>query len=117
MGLWISNNGKEKFEIYKKGGHYYGKIVWTSYKTLHEGTLLDLKNPDPVKRDHSIIGLEILTGFQYKGGGTYVSGNVYDPGSGNTYKCRIRVEGNTARVRGYVLMPLFGRTAIVHRIN
>lgn len=117
VGVWLSGNGKEKFEIYRKGDQYFGKIIWTSYNRLHGDSLKDLKNPDPEKRNRSIIGLEILSGFEYKGDGQYSSGRVYDPGSGNSYKCRIRVEGDVAQVRGYILMPLIGRTETARRIN
>lgn len=117
LGIWMSNNGKEKFEIFRRGDEYFGRLIWTSYDTLHDATLRDLKNPDPEKRDQSIIGLEILHNFRYKGRGEYVSGHVYDPGSGNSYKCRIRVDGDTAAVRGYILIPLLGRTETAHRIE
>lgn len=118
LGVWISDNGNEKFEIYKKGDLYYGKIVWVKYDTLHGGDkLVDTMNPDPEKRDDSIVGLEILSGFKYKGKGVWTAGRVYDPGSGKTYKCRIKVYGDTAEVRGYILVPLLGRTETAHRVK
>ena len=116
MGTWISDNGNEKFEIYKRGDKYYGKIVWTNHKERLGFALLDEHNPDPSKRDKPIIGLEILTDFVYKGKGVYTHGKVYDPGSGHTYKCKIKAEGNTAKVRGYIFVPLLGRTETAHRI-
>lgn len=118
LGVWQGDNLQERFEIYEKDGKYFGKIVWTAYKDIDnvEGRgLADLNNPDPELRDKSIIGLEILIGFEYKGNGVYTSGKVYDPGSGNTYKCKIKVNGDEAKVRGYILMPLLGRTEIAYR--
>jgi uncharacterized protein (DUF2147 family) len=120
IGVWQGDNNMERFEIYKRGDSYYGKIVWTSYKNINniEGRgLLDLKNPDPSKRNQSIIGLEILMDFKYKGDGIYTSGRVYDPGSGNTYRCKIKVEGDIAKVRGYILVPAIGRTETAFRIK
>ena len=120
LGIWEGDNHQERFEIYKKGDLYYGKIVWTAYEDIKgiEGRgLLDLNNPDTTKRDQSLIGLEILLDFKYKGNGVYSSGKVYDPGSGNTYKCKIKVDGDFAKIRGYILMPLLGRTETAFRIK
>jgi uncharacterized protein (DUF2147 family) len=120
IGVWQGDNNMERFEIYKKGDSFYGKIVWTSYKNINniEGRgLQDLKNPDPTQRHKSIIGLEILTNFKYKGNGVYTSGRVYDPGSGHTYRCKIMVDGDVAKVRGYILVPAIGRTETAFRIK
>lgn len=120
LGVWEGDNNMERFEIYKEGDLYYGKIVWTAYENIDniEGRgLLDLENPDSTKRDQSIVGLTILLDFKYKGNGVYSSGRVYDPGSGNTYKCKIKVEGDSAKIRGYILVPLLGRTESAFRVK
>lgn len=116
LGVWMGDNGKERFEIYKKGDKYFGKIIWTSYDDLNGNGLLDSKNPDPTKRNKSIIGLDILLDFELNKNGT-LSGRVYDPGSGNTYKCKIKLEGDRAEVRGYILIPLLGRTEVAYRVK
>ncbi len=120
IGVWQGDNNMERFEIYKKGDSYYGKIVWTSYENIKniEGRgLLDLNNPNPEQRNKSIIGLEILLDFKYKGNGIYTSGRVYDPGSGNTYRCKIMVDGDVAKVRGFILIPAIGRTETAFRVK
>jgi uncharacterized protein (DUF2147 family) len=116
LGTWISNNGNEKFEIYRKGDKFCGRIIWTKHDEKTGMELLDEHNPDPEKREQPIVGLEILYDFVYRGNGVYAHGRVYDPGSGKTYKCKIKVDGNTAKVRGYILMPLLGRTETAHRV-
>lgn len=115
LGVWMGDNGQERFEIYEKDGLYFGKIVWTAYDDLNGHGLKDMKNPDETKRDSSIIGLDILLGFKYKGNGHFIQGKVYDPGSGKTYKCKIKVDGDRAEVRGYILVPMLGRTEVAYR--
>lgn len=116
VGVWISNNGNEKFEIFRRDDKFYGKLIWMKHVAETGQQLFDINNPDPELRDRKVVGLELLYDFSYKGKGTYSNGKVYDPSSGNTYKCRIRVEGNTAKVRGYILVPLLGRTETAHRV-
>ena len=116
LGVWMGDNGEERFEIYKKGDKYFGKIIWTAYDDLHGQGLVDSKNPDPEKRTQSLIGLDILLDFELNNNGV-LNGRVYDPGSGNTYKCRIKLEGDKAEVRGYILVPLLGRTEIAYRVK
>ncbi|MCB0501419.1 MAG: DUF2147 domain-containing protein, partial [Bacteroidetes bacterium] len=70
LGVWMGDNGEERFEIYKKGDKYYGKIIWTAYDDLNGNGLLDSKNPDPTKRNRSIIGLDILLDFELNKNGT-----------------------------------------------
>ncbi len=115
LGVWMGDNEEERFEIYKKGDLYFGKMLWTVYDDLNGNGLLDGKNPNPEKRDQSIIGMDIFIGFQYKGNGNFVGGKVYDPGSGKTYSCKIKIKGDTAEVRGYILIPLLGRTEIAFK--
>lgn len=40
LGIWLTENGENKVEIYKKDGMYFGKIVWVSSKDSekHIGT-------------------------------------------------------------------------------
>ena len=117
LGVWISDNEEEHFEMYERDGAYYGKIIWVAYSDVDGKSLHDHKNPDPELRKRGIVGMEMLMGFRYKGNGVFDQGRVYDPGSGNTYKCKVKVSGNTAKIRGYIGIPLLGRTEMAHRPN
>ena len=55
--------------------------------------------------------LNLFSGFEYAGDGRWKGGTIYDPNSGKTYRCVVTlVDANTLEVRGYVGVPLLGRT-------
>lgn len=63
-------------------------------------------------------GLEILWGLRSRAGGTWQDGSVYDPATGSTYTCQLTLDGNDRlRLRGYVGIPLIGRTATWIRVG
>ncbi len=68
----------------------------------------DDNNPDPALRDRPLVGLELLSGFRYTG--KRWEGKIYDPASGNTYSSRMERDGQRLKMRGYVGVPMFGRT-------
>jgi uncharacterized protein (DUF2147 family) len=73
---------------------------------------VDWKNPDPALRDRPVMGLTVLHNFVPDGPDRWVNGTIYDPDSGNTYKSTMTVlPDGTAEVRGYVLLPVIGRTS------
>jgi uncharacterized protein (DUF2147 family) len=48
-----------------------------------------------------ILGMEIIQSLQ-KSGNEYIGGTVLDPEEGKVYRCKIWLEGNTLKLRGYV---------------
>ena len=80
--------------------------MWTK-----DGPVVDLNNPNPDLRNRRILGLVIMHGFRYAGDSEWKGGDLYDPKTGHTYKGKMSlVLRNTLELRGYVLIPLFGRT-------
>ncbi len=80
----------------------------------------DTKNPDPKLRDRPIKGITFLWGFSYDAKkNRWVDGKVYDPKSGKTYTARLSLEndGKILKMRGYIGVPMFGRTAKFTRIT
>ncbi len=88
-------------------------------KTRYAGYVAkDSRNPDPQKRARPLCGLMMLGGFvpSAAANGTWDHGWVYDPDSGSTYTGEAQlVDPDTIKVRGYVLIPLFGRTITLTR--
>lgn len=118
-GTWLTG-GKEpaKIEIYRSGEKFYGKIVWLKYPYENGKERVDSNNPDKSKRNQSIIGLVILTGFKYNGDAEWKGGDIYDPESGKTYSSYMYLkDSNTLKVRGYVGISLLGRTETWTRSN
>jgi uncharacterized protein (DUF2147 family) len=116
FGRWASNNSI--IEIGETNGVLHATIVsildpvYRAGEEGPEGTIrVDLHNPDAALRSRTLIGMDLLDGYQYKDGKW--QGNLYDPESGKTYKSQITLgsDGNL-QMRGYVGMPMFGRTAV-----
>ena len=109
-GLYWSPKKDAKIEIYKKEANYYGKSVWVAVSRK------DNKNPNASLRNREVLGIELLTNFSWNNG-TYTNGEIYDPESGKTYDCKMNLEGNRLKVRGYIGISLFGRTEYFERIK
>lgn len=103
VGLYWSPKKDAKIEIYLKDKHYFGKFVWLATPKK------DINNPAKNLQNREVLGLEMLTGFKYDDG-TYTDGEIYDPESGKTYSCKMNLEGDKLKIRGYVGISLFGRT-------
>lgn len=110
-GIWLTHGDKPaKIQIYKSGSRYFGKIVYLQFPTENGKPMVDKKNPDATKQGRPIVGLQLLSGFQFDDG-EWSGGKIYDPESGKTYSCTISLkDANTLKVRGYVGISLFGRT-------
>jgi uncharacterized protein (DUF2147 family) len=70
------------------------------------------------KKDQPVVGLEILWGF-HGPGPVWAGGRVLDPEEGKTYKGRLRMseDGKTLVLRGYVGIPLLGRSQTWVRVE
>ena len=113
-GRWntFDSNGKPRavIEVRVDAGQVTGRIV-----EFHPAPG---EPPDPVceackgeERGRKIIGLEILR-LAPAGDGASWSGTVLDPEEGDRYKAvaRLASDGRRLELRGYVGIPLFGRT-------
>jgi uncharacterized protein (DUF2147 family) len=55
----------------------------------------DDENPDETLRNRSLLGLQILSGFEYSAKKEeWENGEIYDPKSGNTYDCYVWLESD-----------------------
>ena len=117
LGTWLTADGKAHVEIYLCGDLYCGKIVWLSEPLENGQPKRDKENPDAALRDRPIIGLILMRDFSYEGDGTWSGGKVYDPESGDEYQGKMSLkDAGTLDLRGYVLLPLFGRTETWTRV-
>jgi uncharacterized protein (DUF2147 family) len=112
IGTYWSPDKNGKIEIYNVGDKYFGKIVWGTKSGK------DIHNPDPQLRERDVIGLVILHDFVYDGNNTWKNGTIYDPQTGKTYQSKMTLDdqGNL-KVRGYIGIPLIGRTETFTRIE
>jgi uncharacterized protein (DUF2147 family) len=78
----------------------------------------DTHNPDPAKRGQALCGLMLMGGFNpsKRVPGKWEDGWIYDPDTGETYSGTVTVvDADTVKLRGYVGIPLFGRTMTLRR--
>lgn len=71
----------------------------------------DARNPDPSLRNRPLCGLRIGAGFVEVDPQHAQGGHLYDPRSGRTYRGEMTANGNLLHLRGYIGLPIFGRTA------
>ncbi len=71
----------------------------------------DANIPDEEAAKKPIVGLNLISGFSYSRG-KWVDGDIYDPDNGKTYSCVIKLKSGKLEVRGYIGMPMFGRTVV-----
>ena len=115
-GTWLSGDGDGWIEIRVDGGGLSGTVKG-SPNADEDRPDRDEKNPDPSLRDRPLTGLELFTGFSYDGDGRWSGGTIYDPNSGKTYRCIITwVDSGTLKVRGYIGVPMLGRTETWTRV-
>ncbi len=112
LGEWRTESRESIIEIYRDGGSYSGKIVWTENPNEENGQpKRDVLNPDPGKRNNTFIGTVIMTGFTFDNDETWKDGKIYNILSGKTYNAQVTLEdANTLKMRGYLGTPLFGKT-------
>lgn len=115
VGLWkniddVSGKPRALIRITESDGSLQGRIE-SVFPAANEE-----QNPTCVKCEGSnknapVIGLVILTGL-VKDGDEYADGQILDPDSGNIYSSKVRVieGGKKLSVRGYIGMPMLGRT-------
>ncbi len=124
LGLWQSiddGNGQPKAEILivqRGDGVLSGKV---------ERSLLTTPNPEPNcnlctddRKGQAKIGMEIIRGGkQTEGKDVWEGGKILDPENGKEYSLRLTpIEGGRKlEVRGYIGMPLLGRTQVWNRIR
>ena len=121
FGVWFTQDHDAAFDLYPCAeGTLCGRLIWMADESPDpggEGPPHDLKNPDPAKRSHTLCGLELLTGCHQDEGGIWDGGRIYNPEDGELYRVRIDVRGPfTLGLRGYILVPLLGRTQIWTRV-
>jgi uncharacterized protein (DUF2147 family) len=79
---------------------------------------LDENNTDSRLRGRPLCGVQLIGGFDpaKRKNNRLEGGWVYDPETGGTYSAILTlVDGNTVKLRGYIGIPLFGRTVTLHR--
>jgi uncharacterized protein (DUF2147 family) len=100
-GLWLANDGAHVL-VSSCGKALCGTLATTN-PPLDPATgqpWKDKSNPDPDRRSHPLVGLQIFIAMTQNGPGRW-SGHLYNADDGHTYEGNIiEVDGRTIRVEG-----------------
>ncbi|MDX2169947.1 MAG: acyltransferase family protein [Deltaproteobacteria bacterium] len=120
LGRWYAEGGAAQVEIAPCGAEVCGRIAWLRSPFDENGCELhDRNNPDAALQARAVVGLEVLRASARAADGDESGGcTIYDPVSGRTYRCQMWPDGeDRLRLRGYLGVPLFGRTTTWLRVG
>ncbi len=112
---------KAVVEIYEEeDGRLYGRIV----EVLQAGDEAVTNDAGQIichvcegaRANQPVEGMVIIEDME-RDGDEWEGGTILDPANGKTYKAKMELDGaNTLDVRGYIGIPLLGRTQTWHRV-
>ena len=117
FGNWNSydeetNKIESVIEVYEKDSKAFAKIISISDSNRSAATCVECSGK---RKNAAILGMNILTGLT-KDGNEWSGGKILDPKNGKEYKCYLQLlDHNTLKLRGYIGISMFGRTAIWKR--
>ncbi len=114
-GLWKTiddKTGKVKslVRIQEAGGEFQGKIE-KLFRDADQDQNPKCDKCEGSNKDLPLIGLTILFNIK-KDGDEYSGGKILDPANGKLYSSKLKLIDSNKKleVRGYIGMPMFGRT-------
>ena len=104
IGKWKSvdeNSGEPKsiVELTERKGKLFGKILRIFPKPGEDPDPTCEKCPD-TRLHQKIVGMEIITDMALDGD-AWSGGSILDPEAGKIYSCKLWIENNSLKVRGY----------------
>jgi uncharacterized protein (DUF2147 family) len=121
-GLWKTIDDETKVEkslvrITDNSGVFTGKVE----KILTDKPDAKCTECSDERKGQPVQGMTILRGIKPDANekGTWVGGDILDPNNGKIYKVLLKLVegGKKLDVRGYVGMPMLGRTQTWHRVD
>lgn len=118
LGKWESDKKDVRLEFFKSGNEYQARLLWGDQIVESDGktSKKDAKNPDKNLRSRNIIGIVNVTGLKWDDD-EFTGGKIYNPPSGDTYKCKVWIKNGRLYLRGYMGFSLLGQTASFHPYN
>jgi uncharacterized protein (DUF2147 family) len=114
FGFWLVESQQSIIEIVPCGERVCGIIVWLKEPLDDDGQpKTDRRNSDDNLRDRPICGMALIGGFRSADPGTWSGGSIYNPNEGQAYSASMKLrDDGTLKLRGYVLLPLFGKSQV-----
>lgn len=121
-GLWrtIDDDGKTEkshVRISEAGGTLSGRIEKIADASKQSARCAECEG---ARKDQPVLGMTIIEGVRRASGAEHWdSGTILDPNNGKVYKVRMTLKdgGRALEVRGYVGMPLLGRSQTWQRVE
>ena len=117
VGLWKTiddTSGKPTalIRITEQQGELQGKIE-KLFRAPSEDQNPKCVSCTDARKDQPIVGMTIVSGLK-KTGNEYTGGEILDPKNGKVYKSKLTVRdgGKKVEVRGFVGVPMFGRSQV-----
>ncbi len=94
--------------IYEEDGKFFGRIEHTFTPGGEHRVCVPCKDE---RKNQPIINLVIIRNMK-RDGDEYTGGDILDPESGAVYRCKMHLEQGGSRLvlRGYIAVPLLGRS-------
>lgn len=115
VGLWkniddVTGKPRALIRITESNGTLQGKIEKV-FPGPNESQNPKCEKCDGANKDAPVVGLVILSGLK-KAGDEYTGGQILDPDNGKSYSSKVQLveTGKKLSVRGYIGVPLLGRT-------
>lgn len=123
VGTWKTiddETGKPRsiIQIWTQNNQYYGRINQVFYRA-GEGPKDVCKLCTGPLHNQLILGMTMLWGMTQQESDRWGGGRILDPHNGKIYQCRITVspDGQQLSVRGYIGIPLVGRSQTWYRVS
>ncbi|SNX29165.1 Uncharacterized conserved protein, DUF2147 family [Polynucleobacter meluiroseus] len=122
IGTWKTIDDKTNqpaslIKIEQINGLLEGTIIKT-FPLANEVPLVKCNLCKDARKDQPLIGMKIMTDLKQDQSGTWSGGYILDPKEGETYKVKLMTEdGKKMDVRGYIGIPLLGRTQVWYKVE
>jgi uncharacterized protein (DUF2147 family) len=117
VGLWkniddVSGKPKALIRISDNKGELEGRIE-KLFRPADQEQNPKCERCEGANKDQPIIGMLFMSGLK-KDGDEYTGGQILDPDNGKVYKSKLTLTegGKKVKVRGYIGVPMLGRSQV-----
>ena len=117
VGLWkniddVSGKPKALIRITESNGVLQGRIEQL-FRAPNEDQNPRCEKCEDARKDQPIIGMVFMSGLK-KDGDEYAGGEILDPDNGKVYRSKMHLTdgGKKLSVRGYIGVPMLGRSQV-----
>lgn len=126
VGYWktiddVTGKPKALLQVLKANDQtLYGRILKT-FPEKKSGPVEVCSKCKGERHNRPIVGMIVMDNLKQNGSDMdqWTGGKILDPKSGKTYHCNVKVveNGQKLNVRGYIGLPLFGRSQVWLRVT